>query len=338
MADPYEVLGVTRQSTPEEVTKAYRRLAKQYHPDRNPGDEEAAVRYREVDDAYSTITGAGRPPRPQYAEPPQSSFFGRRTPGSPVRHVEARVELDFFEAAKGVTREVKIERASPCRPCRGTGADGGDSFEVCKLCEGQGRVHAQMGFARVSQTCPQCRGRGKVVLRVCDECHGSGCHVAEVTVTVPIPPGSFDGLKLCVKGEGEAVVPDGPCGDLYLLVSVKEHQWLDRAADDLLCTIPIPYSLAVAGGQMEIVGLDGQVKVQIPAGVQTGTVLRLRGLGFQQVDGPRRGDYLIRLEVEVPRGDLPQAYLDAVKALEEHEKANPSPRVSAFQGFVSSKA
>lgn len=333
MRSPHDILGVPPGASDEEVKKAYRKLAMQYHPDRNVGDDEAAERFKEVQAAYDTLTGKVAPPPPPPPDPFRS-FFGRRTPGEPVRHVEAAVAMDFLEAAKGGQKEVRVTRTEPCGPCQGTGAAGGTAFEGCKLCDGSGRVTTRLGpFAQASQTCPQCRGRGRVVTRTCDECGGAGGREAEATLSVPIPAGAFDGMRLCVKGEGEAVRPGGRRGDLYLMVEVGQHEWLDRAGEDLLCTVPIPFSLAVTGGEMEVRCLDGTVKVTVPAGVQSGSVLRLRGLGFPDVGGAGRGDYMIRVEVETPR-EMSAEYEAAVKALADQEAKAVSPRLAAFRAFV----
>jgi molecular chaperone DnaJ len=326
--DYYEILGVARDAGAEEIKKVYRKLAHQYHPDKNPGDPSAEERFKEISEAYEVL---GNPDKRQAydrfgpAGPGRGfegfggfesgfgsifddifeGFFagrtGRHSRGA-QRGVDLRynLEIRFEESATGVEKEIVIPRLDPCGTCRGTGAKSGSQPVICRACRGTGQVRFSQGFLTVSQTCGQCRGEGRVIEHPCQTCRGLGQVKAERTLTVKVPPGVESGARLKLAGEGEAGVRGGPPGDLYVVITVQEHPIFVRHGDDLYCEIPINFTQAALGAQIEIPTISGRATLKIPPGSQTGAELRIKGKGFPNVRGYGRGDLVVRIFVEVP--------------------------------------
>ena len=326
--DYYEVLGVDRDAPPEDIKKAYRKLAHQYHPDKNPGNPSAEERFKEIGEAYEVL---GNPDKRQAYDrfgPAGSGrgfegfggfeagfgsifddifegFFAGRTGRhgrGAQRGVDLRynLEIRFEESATGVEKEIVIPRLDTCVTCHGTGAKAGSQPVVCRACRGTGQVRFSQGFLTVSQTCGQCRGEGRVIEHPCQTCRGLGQVKAERTLTVKIPAGVETGARLKLAGEGEAGVRGGPPGDLYVVITVQAHPLFARHGDDLYCEVPIGFTQAALGAQIEIPTISGRATIKIPPGAQTGAEFRVKGKGFPNVRGYGRGDLTVRIFVEVP--------------------------------------
>ena len=355
--DYYEVLGVARDASPEEIKKAYRKLAHQHHPDKNPGDRSAEERFKEISEAYEVL---GNPEKRQtyerfgHAGPGRGfegfggfesgfgnifddifeGFFGGRTGRSPrgvQRGADLRynLEIRFEEAASGVEKEIVIPRMEICQGCRGSGAKSGSQPVACRACRGTGQVRFSQGFLTVSQTCGQCRGEGRVIEQPCPNCRGLGQVKAERTLTVKIPPGVESGNRLKLAGEGESGVRGGPPGDLYVVIAVQEHPIFSRHGDDLYCEVPISFTQAALGAQIEIPTISGRAVLKIPPGSQTGTELRIKGKGLPNIRGYGRGDLVTRIFVEVP------SHLTAKQRalLEEYARLENGAGSPLVQGF-----
>lgn len=356
--DYYEVLGLTKTALDDEIKKAYRTLALQFHPDRNPGDEEAAQRFKEVQEAYEVLSDSDKrqsydryghsvPFRQYGARGPQDAFddffqgFFRQNQQRPrqatSRDIQIELEISFMEAALGGTRTVRFERSEPCTHCAGSGGKDASSQENCKLCEGSGRVVQNHAFIRLQTTCPQCRGRGKVITEPCTHCQGA-CHTSqECEIEVKIPEGTFQGMRLCVKGQGEIAQFGGERGDLYLALSVEQHEFFGRDEEDILCVVPITFSTAVLGGKIKVPGINGEVEVEVPPGSQSGEIVRLPKLGVVDLYYPtRRGDMLVELQVEIPCG-IPEEYAEIVKAISAMEAKHPGEKLQEFEKMKGEK-
>ncbi len=322
--DYYEVLGVTKDASADEIKRAYRKLAFATHPDRNPGDAEAEAKFKEVQEAYEVVGDQTK--RASYDrfghnanhqqfhshhqqggfEDIFSQFFGQHFHShhqarDNVRHVQFDVELDFMEAALGCTKNIEFDRNEVCTHCSGSGAKDGSSLDTCVTCQGRGRIISGHSFMRIQQTCPSCRGVGKTVKEQCVYCHGRGGVPGRVKLEVKIPAGTYDGMKLCVKGEGEITQNSAVRGDLYLGLHVRNHPLFSRHDDDLLLALPISYSQAVLGTKVEIPGLEGNILLDIPAGIQSGTMLRLAGQGLHDpYYQSKKGSLIVKVEVETP--------------------------------------
>jgi molecular chaperone DnaJ len=355
--DYYEVLGVDHDASPEEIKKAYRKLAHQYHPDKNLGDRSSEERFKEISEAYEILGnrekratydrfGAAGPGRGFEGfgdfEPGFGSIFddifegffsgrtGRHGRGA-QRGADLRynLEIRFEEAATGVEKEIVIPRMDTCHACRGTGAKAGTQPVVCRTCRGTGQVRYSQGFLTVSQTCGQCRGEGRVLEHPCPACRGLGQVKAERTLTVKIPAGVESGTRLKLTGEGETGVRGGPPGDLYVVIAVKEHPLFARHGDDLYCEIPISFSQAALGTQMEIPTINGRATLKIPPGSQTGSEFRVKGKGLSNVRGYGRGDLVARIFVEVP-AHLTAKQRDLLEQYARLEDGTGSPLVQGF--------
>lgn len=335
--DYYEVLGVERAASPEEVKKAFRKAAMQYHPDRNPGNKEAEEKFKEVAEAYDVLGNAEK--RRRYdqfghagmgaAEPHftnvediyaafQDVFGGMR--GSPFgsifedafggggaygpeRGASLRGELtvSLLEAAQGTGRTLEVRRGRTCRECSGSGARRGSSPSRCPQCGGHGAVVTRRGFFTMQTTCPRCGGRGEEVRDKCPECRGAGLVAETARIEVHIPAGIEDGTRMRLAGEGESGAGGGPPGDLYCTVHVAPHEFFVRHRDDILLEMPVSYTQAVLGAEIEVPTLEGRGRLKIPKGTASGQVLRMRGQGMPRLDGGGRGDLLVRTVVDVPR-------------------------------------
>ncbi|MGH9355046.1 MAG: molecular chaperone DnaJ [Terriglobia bacterium] len=335
--DYYETLGVVRDASDQEIKSAYRKLALQYHPDRNPGNhEESTERFKEITEAYSVLAdsqkraaydrfghaavgGAGA--QPDFSSAVFSDFgdifgtfgdlfgigdvFGQgraRRRGGAERGADLRYDLQiaFQEAARGMETKIKIPRYETCAECSGRGAKRGSQPITCQFCHGRGQVRHQQGFFTLSQTCPQCRGAGQVIPEPCPACHGEGRKREERVLGIKIPAGVEDGMRLRVTGEGEAGAQGGPAGDLYVVLKVREHAFFERQGSDLYCTVPISLSQAALGAEIKVPTLEGQEKLRIPEGTQPSTVFRMRGLGLSNVEKRGHGDLYVKVQVAIP--------------------------------------
>lgn len=329
--DYYELLGVARNASEAELKKAYRRLAMKYHPDRNPGDQEAEEKFKAAKEAYEVLSdpqkraaydqfghagvegaaggaggfgGGGASFSDIFGDVFGDIFGGGRGGGrqQAYRGADLRynLELSLEEAVAGTTVKIKVPTWVNCEACGGTGAKKGTSPRTCGTCHGAGQVRMQQGFFSVQQTCPTCHGKGVVIETPCPACHGQG-RVQEVkTLSVKVPPGVDTGDRIRLAGEGEAGENGGPPGDLYVQVAVREHPIFTRDDANLYCEMPIPFTTAALGGEVEVPTLDGKVSLKIPEGTQSGKMFRMRGKGVKPVRGGPQGDLICRVTVETP--------------------------------------
>ena len=364
--DYYEVLGVSRDASTDEIERAFRKLARQHHPDRNIGDPEAEAKFKECTEAHDVLTDEAR--RDRYdryghagVEGMNDSGFGqatsfadivndlfgfmggqgggRRSRG-PQRGSDLRMalDIDLVEAARGVKKQVKVRRHETCLECAGTGSKN-SKRATCPRCKGRGEFVQRQGFFELRQTCPQCQGAGTVVADPCPACRGGGRTEVERTISVTIPPGADTGLRLFVGGEGDAGDPGGPRGDLELVVRVAEHPLLKREGADLFIEeFPITFSQAALGATLEVPTLSGRAKVTIPPGTQTGAEFRVRGEGMpelrvtrqgQPVENTRKGDLRVTVVVETP-AHLTKRQEELLRELAEIEKKQVSPHRKGF--------
>jgi molecular chaperone DnaJ len=327
--DYYEVLGVAQNADEKEIKKAYRRIAMKFHPDRNSDDPKADDKFKEATEAYEVLTNAdkraaydrfghagvdGSAGAGGFSEGGFSDIFGDvfgdifggggggRSRGGPQRGSDLRYTLDISleDAVFGKTVEIKVPTLQSCDVCDGSGAKPGTSVKTCSTCGGAGQVRMQQGFFQVQQTCPSCRGQGKVVSDPCTSCRGQGRVERSKTLSVKVPPGVDTGDRIRLSGEGEAGPNGGPNGDLFVEMSVRKHAIFERDGKDLHCDAPITFSDAALGGELEVPTLEGRVKLKIPEGTQTGKLFRLRGKGVKPVRGGSVGDLLCRVVVETP--------------------------------------
>ena len=329
--DYYEVLGVSKGADEKEIKKSYRRVAMKYHPDRNPDDPEAEDKFKEATEAYDVLMDkekraaydqfghAGVDPNMGggaggFGGGSFSDIFGDvfgdifggggggRGRGGPQRGSDLRYTLDISleDAVKGTTVEIKVPTLHSCDTCDGSGAKKGTKPVTCTTCGGAGQVRMQQGLFQVQQTCPQCRGQGQMISDPCGDCHGQGRVEKTKTLSVKVPPGVDTGDRIRLSGEGEAGPMGGPAGDLFVQMSVKQHPIFERDGKHLYCEVPITFTDAALGGELEVPTLDGKVKLKIPAETQTGKLFRLRGKGVKPVRGGNVGDLLCRAVVETP--------------------------------------
>lgn len=333
--DYYEVLGVQRECTEQDLKQAYRRLAIKYHPDKNPGDKEAEDKFKEIAEAYQVLSqselrarydrfghagvgaGAAAGAGPFGAgfsgfggfDDIISDLFGdvfggsrQSRRGGPRRGSDLRydIEISLEEAARGITTRIKIPRLESCETCGGSGAAKGTSPTRCTACGGSGQVRYQQGFFSVSRTCTVCRGSGKVVRDPCGDCRGAGRVERERAMEIKIPAGVDSGSRLRVSGEGEAGEGSGQRGDLYVVIHVKEHEKFDRKDANLYCSVPISFTLAALGGDVVVDTLDGQETIHISAGTQTGSIFRLKNHGMPELGSRRRGDLYVAVNLLTP--------------------------------------
>lgn len=330
--DYYEVLGVDRGISEKDLKKAYRRVAMKYHPDRNPDDKEAEEKFKEASEAYEILSDAQkRAAYDQYGhagvDPSQggmgggqgfgnfSDIFGDvfgdifggaggggRGRGGPARGADLRytLELDLEKAVQGTSVKIKVPTLVHCGTCDGSGAKEGSKPVTCGTCGGMGQVRMTQGFFSVQQTCPNCHGKGQIISDPCNDCGGQGRVEETKTLSVKVPAGVDTGDRIRLSGEGEAGEAGGPPGDLYVQVSVKEHEIFQREGKNLYCEVPISIVDAALGGELEVPTLDGRVKLKVPSETQTGKLFRLRGKGVVPVRGGSAGDLLCRVVLETP--------------------------------------
>lgn len=337
--DYYEVLGLSKGASDDEIKKSYRKLAKQYHPDLNPGDAEAEKNFKEVNEAYSVLSDADKKAKyDQYGhaafDPAAgggsgfggfggfggmdfdvgdifSSFFGgggsaRRSNG-PVQgnDREARVTLTFEEAAFGAKKEIIYNRVEKCQSCDGSGAAAGTSPKTCSKCGGTGSVRVQQrtpfGMMQSTRPCQECHGSGKIIEKPCPDCRGSGTTVKRKTLEVNIPAGIADGQEIVARGQGDVGKNGGLNGDLYINVHVKEHSVFVREGSDIFCDVPITFVEAALGATIKVPTLEGDIDYEIPEGTQTGSRFTLREKGMPSVNGKRRGNLTFQVIVDVPK-------------------------------------
>jgi len=328
--DPYEVLGVTRDATPEEVKGAFRKLAQKHHPDRNPDDPGAAQRFKEINAAHQILSdpkkremfdrfggqgfgapGGGAGPFQgvpfDFSEINFDGLFGDLLGALGIKvgreaALQKELKLTFEEAAFGCTKELAYDRVEPCTDCHGSGSATGQP-ETCSTCKGRGRVRLQQGVLPISieRPCQACKGSGRIVTDPCKTCRGPGVVSKSRTIEVTIPPGTENGATKMVERGGNYTRADRAAGDLELVIRVTPHEFFRRVGDDVVCTLPISFPLAALGGEIEVPTLDGRGKLRVPSGTQPGTVLRVRGKGIPRRVIQSRGDQLVEVAVEVPR-------------------------------------
>jgi molecular chaperone DnaJ len=352
--DYYEVLSVSREADAEEIKRSYRKLAMQYHPDRNVGDAESEQKFKEAAEAYEVLRDPEKRQRydryghagldalnvPHFNDA-QSVFdlfgdlfgdiFGQgRRPG-PQRGRDRKVEidLDLAEAARGVTKSITVSREELCTECSGRGCRRGTSVAPCRNCRGQGVVIQSHGFFRVQQTCRSCGGTGSIIPDPCPACGGNGRVMAKRTLEVNIPPGVDSGTAVRLSGEGEAGDPGAPRGDLYCLVRVREHALFQRDGPHLLCQVPITFSQATLGGDIEVPTLDGPLSYTLKGGTQSGDVLRIPGRGMPGLRSGRAGDLLVQVILETPRHLTPRQE-ELFRELAELDRKHVSPQRRGF--------
>ena len=324
--DYYDVLGVSRDAGDPELKKAYRRLAMKYHPDRNLDDAGAEERFKEAKEAWDVLSdkhkraaydqfghaGVNAGGGPGFSDGAGfrdifdevfGDIFGARSGGQRVyRGGDLRYELTLGleEAVAGTTSRIRFPREAVCETCTGTGAAPGTSRSTCGTCGGQGQVRVQQGFFSIQQTCPRCHGGGSVVTDPCRDCRGRGRVRREKTLQITIPPGVDTGDRVRIGGEGQPGERGGPPGDLYVEIQVREHPIFVRDGANLYCEVPIGFTMAALGGELEVPTLDGRVSLKIPPETQTGRLFRLRGKGVRPVRGPGPGDLICKVTVETP--------------------------------------
>ena len=362
--DYYEVLGVQRGVSVEELKRSYRKIALENHPDRNPGDSAAEDRFKEASEAYAILSDPEK--RQQYdtfgfsgvgggGHPGGFSDFGdlgnftdlfsdlfgdlfggprggRPRAGRGQRGADLRynLEIDLSDVMEGKEALIDLPKMRPCETCEGSGARPGTRPERCGRCGGVGQVNFQQGFFRVSRPCEACAGAGEIVRERCDDCRGSGRTEGMQSIRVKVPAGVEDGMRLRLSNEGEAGVAGGPPGDLFVVLSVKEHPLFEREGRNLHCRVPISFTQATLGTEVEVPTLEGKVKLKIPEGTQTGKVLRLRGKGLPSLRSTARGDQLLHIFAEVPtRLSKRQRELIEQFAAEGGEEVSPVTR-----GFI----
>ncbi|MGQ9500078.1 MAG: molecular chaperone DnaJ [Dissulfurimicrobium sp.] len=331
--DYYDILGVSRTASFDDIKKAYRKLALRYHPDRNPNDKEAEEKFKEAAEAYEVlrdpekrkvydlhghegITGMGFSGFTRQEDIFSAfndlfgDFFGfstsSRSQGSgfgPEQGADLRYDLtiSFEEAARGTEKNIKITRLEPCEKCNGTGLNPGSQPAICNLCKGRGQVIHTEGFFRIATTCPNCKGRGVIITNPCRTCNGQGRIRKHQMVKVRIPAGADNGSKLRLRGEGEAGLRGGPRGDLYIILHVEPHEFFERHGNDIYCRIQISMVQAALGDEIDVLTLDGQRKFKIPAGTQPGETFRLKGLGVPDLRGFGTGDQIIEISIVIPK-------------------------------------
>jgi len=349
--DFYEVLGVARSATEVDLKKAYRQLALQYHPDRNPGDKQAEERFKEVNEAYAVLSDPDK--RAQYDrfgtvgvaggveqgfgtlfDDIFESFFagagrGRRSRIARGEDLQYELAITLAEAASGVETKIQLPRLDRCAVCDGSGLEPGSRRTTCDVCHGRGEVRLSQGFLTVARTCPKCHGEGELNRNPCRACRGEGRQPAERLLAVKIPAGIDDGMQLRMSGEGASGHSGGPAGDLYVVVRVREHELFRRDGADLYCDLPLTYPQLVFGAEVNVPVISGTATLKIPPGSQPNQVLKLRGRGMPRLRDRGHGDTCYRLLLEVPQ-KLNAAQREALQAFAAASKGQSGPLLGAF--------
>jgi len=360
MATLYDTLGVKKGASADEIKKAYRKLAAQYHPDKNPGDATAEEKFKEVQNAYDTLSdpekrkqydtfgGDGRRGGGPGFDPRNfggnftvndlgdlgdlfGGLFGGRAGRGGTRRaqpergsdVEVPVSVSFEDSLRGLETKIPVEVTTACRECGGTGAEPGTSPIICPQCNGRGVIAESQGLFALSEPCPRCRGNGTVVEKPCRNCHGSGREIRTKTYTVKIPAGVKDGTRIRMKGKGEAGESGGPAGDLFVVTRVQPSKLFRRRGDDLVVEVPVTYAEAALGATVEVPTPYGdRVSLKVPAGTQDGRQLRIRGHGAPKLKGGAKGDVIARLRLSVPK-KLTKKEREALEELQKVSRENP---------------
>ena len=356
--DYYALLGVEKSASAEEMKKAYRKKAVQFHPDKNPGNKEAEEMFKKVSHAYEVLSdtdkraaydrygsaafdgSAGGPPRGPgggFHDPRDifNEIFGRNAGGGggdgsrDGADLRYDLEITLEEAARGFEKEISFRKAMACERCDGSGAEPGSRRVTCPTCRGAGQIRRSGGIITFTQTCPTCAGAGTKVEKPCTACRGEGRVAKSTKLNVRIPPGVDTGSRLRSSGNGEAGMAGGNAGDLYIVLSVKEHELFERQGEDLFCEIPIKFTLATLGGPIELPTLFGKGSLKIPPGTQSGTTFRLREKGMPSLRGGKQGDQLVRVQVEVPQS----LSAEQRKILEEFARISGDAAEPTSKGF-----
>lgn len=359
--DYYEMLGVSKGADDKELKSAYRKKAMQFHPDRNPDDKEAERSFKEISEAYEVLKdpqkraaydqfghaafeqggggfgggfGAGTGAFSDIFEDIFGEMMGgrRSRSGGRERGTDLRynMEVSLEEAYTGRTAEISVPTAVTCEKCSGNGAKPGSSPSTCSTCGGNGRVRAASGFFSIERTCPACQGRGEVITDPCSECSGQGRVTRERTLSVNIPAGIEDGVRIRLAGEGEAGSRNGPAGDLYIFLSVRPHEFFQRDGTDLFCRVPISMTTAALGGEFEVKALDGtKTRVKVPEGTQTGKQFRLKSKGMPIMRSQGAGDLYIQIVTETPQ-NLSRKQRELLEEFEQISSENNSPESAGF--------
>lgn len=362
--DYYEVLGVDKGASERDIKKAYKRLAMKYHPDRTAGDKDLEVKFKEVKEAYEVLSDEDK--RHKYDQHGHAAFehghgggggfggghgdfsdvfgdvfgdiFGggrrggggqRQQRGSDLRY---NLEMSLEDAVRGKELEIKVPTWVSCKPCDGSGAKAGSKPKTCGTCHGAGQVQMRQGFFAVQQPCPTCHGQGQIISDPCNSCHGQGRVEKTKTLSVKIPAGVDTGDRIRLAGEGEAGANGAPAGDLFVQVHVKDHPIFVRDGSNLYCEVPIGFTTAALGGEIEVPTLDGRAKLKVPSETQTGKMFRLRGKGVKSVRGGSVGDLLCKVMIETPV-NLNDTQKDLLKQFEETMSGKTSKYRPKEQGF-----
>ena len=364
--DLYEALGVPKQASQDEIKKAYRKLARQYHPDKNPGDAAAEERFKEIQGAYDVLGDPAK--RKKYDQLGPAMFGGGRNgPAGNFnfdfsgnigdlgdlsdlfggifgnvrsraarshahaergRDIEAEVSVSFDDSLKGLTAKIPVDVETACETCRGSGAEPGTTPVMCPECRGRGVISDDQGVFALSQPCPRCRGNGTVIEKPCRVCGGSGRRRGTKRYSVKIPAGVRDGTRIKLKGKGEAGANGGPPGDLHVVTRVARSPLFERRGSDLVIEVPVTYSEAALGAEVEVPTPDGRVSLKVPPGTQDGRTLRIRDQGAPKLKASGRGDLLARIRVSVPT-KLTKAEREAIENLQKVSREAPRERLEA---------
>ena len=357
--DAYEILGVSRDASQDEIKKAYRKLALRYHPDKNPGDKESEEKFKEATDAYGLLSDPDN--RQKYDQFGYAAFQGGaggfaggadfsgfedifgdifgaffggaggggRSRARPGYDLKYDLEVEFEEAVFGTEKQITIPKRVLCETCDGSGAAPGSEPDRCKHCNGAGQIQMQQGFFTISRTCDVCGGSGEVIVNPCKDCNGDGAQAKQVDVELNIPAGIDQGQRLRVRGEGEPGQFGGPPGDLYVQIAIKAHPTFERRDSDIITDSHISYVSAVLGTTLNIETLDGEVELKVPAGTQSGTIFRLKGKGVPILGSSGRGDQMVKVRIQVPQ-KVSSEHREVLEKLQEVEVEDLK---SAEKGF-----